>query len=168
MERMQQLTRQRQSAREDIDCDTLIREVHKLAEVEAQLRNFVIVLRLEDNLPKVHCDPVQIQQVILNLLRNGMEAMESSTSRDSKIVLTAEQSDNRIRICIIDSGPGISESLGHQLYRPFTSTKSSGMGLGLSISRSIIADHGGQLEFANNRQGGATFHFSLPISRKSS
>ncbi|MEM7292112.1 MAG: PAS domain S-box protein [Pseudomonadota bacterium] len=167
IERMQQLTRRRESQQEVAECEPLIREVHRLAEVEAQMRQIVIVLRLENALPAVRCDPVQIQQVILNLLRNGMESMhQAGNPRDNKIVLQAQTQKHGVKIAIIDSGLGISRELASQLYLPFTSTKDAGMGLGLSISRSIIEAHGSQLEFTNNRSGGATFHFVLPLVRE--
>lgn len=162
IERMQEMTRPGESHQRPVNCESLIREVHSLAEVEAHMRNFIIVLRLDHNLPEVLCDPIQVQQVILNLLRNGMESMKSNRCKaNSKIVLQAEQQDNSVKISIIDNGIGISRQLQKQLYQPFTSTKQSGMGLGLSISRSIISAHRGKLEFSNNKIGGATFYFSL-------
>ena len=166
IERMQEMTRPHASHQEAIDADQLLREAHNLGEVEAQIRNYIIVLRLEDNLPKLLCDPIQIQQVILNLLRNGMESMRANHCQPgSKVVLQARKTADRVKVSIVDSGLGISRQLEKQLYQPFTSTKESGMGLGLSISRSIIAAHGGQLEFSNNRDGGATFFFHLPTSK---
>jgi two-component system sensor kinase FixL len=162
IERMQEMTRPHQSRYEVVASDQLLHEIHALGEVEAQMRNFIIVLRLDDKLPKINCDPIQIQQVILNLLRNGMESMRSNRSNPgSKIVLQANASASQVRISIVDSGQGVSRKLEKQLYQPFTTTKESGMGLGLSISRSIITAHGGQLEFRNNKTGGATFFFSL-------
>jgi two-component system sensor kinase FixL len=164
IERMQEMTRPHQSHHESVDAGRLLREIHGLAEVEAQIRNFVIVLRLDESLPTVKCDPIQIQQVILNLLRNGMESMRANRCKPgSKIVLQARNLGDRLRISIIDSGLGVSHKLEKQLYQPFMSTKESGMGLGLSISRSIIAAHGGQLEFSNNKGVGATFYFKLSI-----
>ncbi len=162
IERMQEMTRPHQSRHEAVAIDRLLREVRNLGEVEAQLRNFIIVLRLEDNLPEVSCDPIQVQQVILNLLRNGMESMRVNDCRPgSKIVLQARRRGERVQISIVDSGIGVSRELERRLYQPFVSTKETGMGLGLSISRSIIADHGGRLEFKNNPEGGASFFFSL-------
>jgi len=165
IERMQEMTRPHQSHQESVDAGRLLREIHELGEVEAQIRNFIIVLRHDDRLPRVDCDVIQIQQVILNLLRNGMESMRSKPCNPgSKIVLQARLLGGRLRISIIDSGHGVSSQLAGQLYQPFTSTKQSGMGLGLSISRSIIAAHGGQLEFSNNKGGGATFFFDLAVA----
>ncbi len=166
IERMQEMTRPHQSHQKSIDAGRLLREIHGLAEVEAQIRNFIIVLRLDEDLPTVDCDPIQIQQVILNLLRNGMESMRANRCKPgSKIVLQTRNLGDRLRISIVDSGVGVSRKLEKQLYQPFMSTKESGMGLGLSISRSIIAAHGGQLEFSNNKGVGATFFFSLRVIR---
>jgi len=163
IERMQEMTRQRDSHQEVTDCAALLTEVHKLAEVEAHLRNFIIVLRLDSELPSINCDPIQIQQVILNLLRNGMESMKANHCKlGSKIILQIDTISAGVKISIIDSGLGISRQLAKQLYQPFNSTKESGMGLGLSISSSIIAAHGGKLEFVNNKAHGATFYFTLP------
>ncbi|MEM7209120.1 MAG: PAS domain S-box protein [Pseudomonadota bacterium] len=165
IEHMQQLTRRRESKLETVDCSAMIDEVKRLAEVEAQLRNITVALRVDKLLPCVHCDPIQIQQVLLNLLRNGMEAMhQRGKVVDDKIVLRAQHETDTVRFSILDSGTGISDDLAQQLYKPFSSTKESGMGLGLSISRSIIEAHGGQLGFANNSNGGATFFFTLPVA----
>ncbi|NKB61668.1 MAG: PAS domain S-box protein [Gammaproteobacteria bacterium] len=182
IEHMQKMTRPRDSRHEITNCESLIRDVHKLAEVEAQSRNFVIVLDLPVKIPRVKCDPIQIQQVIFNLLRNGMEAMESCSSRqERRIILSVrvikdginktmadrqisdkQTIEKQIKISIVDKGPGIPTDVGEQLYQPFATTKSSGMGLGLSISRSIISAHHGVLEYANNPSKGATFYFTLP------
>ena len=166
IERMQEMTRPHQSHQEAVDAGQLLHEISDLGEVEAQLRNFIIVLRLDDDLPTVNCDPIQIQQVILNLLRNGMESMRANHCKPgSKIVLQARSTPAQVRVSIIDGGIGVSRAQEKQLYQPFATTKSSGMGLGLSISRSIIAAHGGQIEFSNNKGGGATFSFGLPRVR---
>ena len=163
IERMQEMTRQRDSHQEVTNCAALVTEVHKLAEVEAHLRNFIIALRLGSELPSINCDPIQIQQVILNLLRNGMESMNTNHCKyGSKIILQIDATHPGVKISIIDSGLGISRQLAKQLYQPFISTKDSGMGLGLSISSSIIEAHGGKLEFVNNKTHGATFYFTLP------
>ena len=168
IERMQEMTRPHQSHQEVVAAEQLLREVHELAEVDAQIRNFIIVLRLDDELPSVNCDPVQIQQVILNMLRNGMESMRANHCKPgSKIVLRARASTSEVRISIVDDGVGVSRKLEKQLYQPFATTKASGMGLGLSISRSIIAAHGGDIEFSNNKTRGATFSFGLPIQLES-
>ena len=163
IERMQQMTKPGERQHTSIESETLIKDIHLLAQIEAKLKGFQILLHLDKPLPVVNCDPIQIQQVILNLLRNGFDSMEcahSSTSR--KIVLAAEHIENDLVVSIIDRGQGIDPLIAPQLYQPFNTTKASGMGLGLSISRSIIFAHGGTLNFKNNPDKGATFYFTLP------
>ena len=166
IERVQQLSQQHESHNEEVDCNELITEVHKLAEVEAHIRDIVIKLKLSRLLPVVVCDPVQIQQVVLNLLRNGMESMKNVEYRNgNRIMLHTSRTGSGVKISVIDSGSGISDEIAELLYRPFSTTKDTGMGMGLSISRSIIRAHGGKLEFKNNSNGGVTFHFTLPYVR---
>lgn len=166
IERIQQLSKQRGSQREAVDCNSLIKEIGKLAEGEAHIRDLEIEVEPATEALSVLCDPIQIQQVALNLLRNGMESMVSSGCQNGKrIKLTACHADNDVKISIIDSGSGISDAVAEQLFEPFSSTKATGMGMGLSISRAIINAHGGQLGFTNNAQGGATFTFTLPYAQ---
>lgn len=163
IERMQEMTKQQDSHQKVIHCNSMIREVYKLAEIDAHINHYNIELNIDNHLPPVFCDPIQIQQVILNLLRNGMESMNSfGTKAGSKIILQATCFESGVKISITDCGCGVSKQLAKQLYQPFISTKQSGMGLGLSISRSIIVSHGSQLDFYNNQHDGATFYFTLP------
>ena len=165
MERMQSMTRRQNSELEIVDPEHLVFEVYKLAEPDAHVRGFKIVLDINDNLPKVKCDSIQIQQVILNLLRNGMDSMRiAGQKQNSEIIIQADKSADEVIISIDDCGSGITAELKKQLYLPFVSTKESGMGLGLTISRSIITAHGKKLDHYNNTRGGATFFFSLSRS----
>ena len=162
MERMQSMTRRQNSEFEIVDPAHLVFEVYKLAESDAHVRGFKIVLDVKDDLPKVKCDSIQIQQVILNLLRNGMDSMRiAGQTQNSEIIMRADKTADEVIISIDDCGSGINAELKKQLYLPFVSTKESGMGLGLTISRSIITAHGKKLDHYNNARGGATFYFSL-------
>ncbi|MFK8083676.1 MAG: PAS domain S-box protein [Granulosicoccus sp.] len=162
MERTRTMTRLSGSVREHIDIISLLDDVFELAKVEARIRCFQIVLNVDDNLPEILCDTIQIQQVILNLLRNGMESMTLAGRRSgSSIELRANITEQGVNIAIEDCGHGISTDLSVKLYEPFVTTKPEGMGLGLSISRSIVASHNGTLVHRNNRHGGATFSFCL-------
>ena len=115
-------------------------------------------------LPNVMVDAVQIQQVILNLIRNGIDAMLDSEEIVKGISVSVVMvDDDQIRIAVTDHGSGITEETARMIFQPFFTTKSSGMGLGLAICHSIIAAHGGVLSFTNNPSGGASFHFTLPI-----
>ena len=160
MERMQSMTKRQNSELEIIDPAHLVFEVYKLAEPDAHVRGVKIALDVNDDLPLVKCDSIQIQQVILNLLRNGMDSMRiAGQTQNSEIIMRAEKTDDDVIISIDDCGCGISAELKKQLYLPFVSTKETGMGLGLTISRSIISAHGHKLDHYNNSRGGATFFF---------
>lgn len=166
IERMQSMTRQHMSTQDIVECNSLIKEVASLAEADARIRDIVIDLDLADGLPLISVDIVQIQQVTLNLLRNGMQAMQSmNCARGDAIKLqTRLREEGVIEVAVIDSGCGVSESAAENLFEPFSTTKESGMGMGLSICRAIVLAHGGEINFNNNDSGGATFYFTLPAS----
>lgn len=164
IERMQNLARRRESARTTVSCKDLVRDVVRLAEAEARIRDMMIRVDTEAGLPDVAVDSVQIQQVALNLLRNGMESMQSVNCKNGNTigVHTQRLEDGMIEFAVIDSGAGVPEAEIDKLFAPFSTTKKSGMGMGLSISRAIVTAHGGRLDFRNNEGGGATFFFLLP------
>lgn len=167
IERMQAMARRGESARETAECNALVEEVAKLAEAEARIRDITIEFSPTSDLPLVSVDAVQIQQVALNLLRNGMEAMRSIDCENGSIITlkTALRDDGDVAVLVVDSGCGVSEELTGKIFTPFSTTKESGMGMGLSLSRAIITAHGGELAFYNNDSGGATFYFTLPSIR---
>jgi PAS domain S-box-containing protein len=168
IERMQTMARSQESAKQIIACDDLIQEVSRLAEAEARIRDMSIDVRVDANLPAVEVDAVQIQQVVLNLLRNGMESMRSANRTDGAAIgLHARLGPGgNIEVSVVDCGTGVSDEVAPILFAPFSTTKKSGMGMGLSISRAIITAHGGRLDFRNNRSAGATFFFTLPPADK--
>lgn len=163
--RLKSFVRKRESHHEITDVNQLIRDIVKLAEFDARIHHYAIHLVLEKNLPRAVIDPIQIQQVILNLIRNGVEAMRGIEDAQGAVtVRTLRSEEEEIEIAVADRGAGVSEGLDRDLYNPFFTTKESGMGLGLSISRSIIVSHGGRLWFTRNPDRGATFHFTLPTA----
>lgn len=123
--------------------------------------NIQIRLKLEQDLPLVSIDKVQIQQVMLNLIRNGVEAMERSDRRDL-CISTDGKSPAHVRVCVSDTGAGLPQEMADKLFHPFVTTKKDGMGIGLSICLSIIEAHGGRLAAEPNPGGGAIFSFELP------
>jgi PAS domain S-box-containing protein len=166
VERMQTMARQGESEKRVVDCNELIDSAVKLAESEARIYDIQIEFDRGDDLPLVSVDGVQIQQVALNLLRNGMEAMttDSSAEDGSVIVRTRMRDGNEIEISVSDTGCGIPNEYSDKLFTPFTTTKPSGMGMGLSISQAIVRAHGGGIGFYDNDCGGTTFWFTLPAA----
>ena len=123
----------------------------------------MIEIDLQEPLPPVLADTVQIQQVVLNLLRNAMEAMNDPACAPRVITLHARAANREsVEISVRDRGTGISAEVEQQLFETFFSTKSFGLGLGLAISRSILESHGGRLWFTRNADRGTTFHIALP------
>ena len=167
VERMQTMARQGESVKEIVDCNELIDTAVKLAESEARIHDFQIDFRKGRDLAAVSVDAVQIQQVALNLLRNAMEAMvESDAEVRSVTIRTAMHGEGQVEIAVSDKGCGVPEPDADKLFTPFSTTKSSGMGLGLSISQAIVRAHGGSIGFRNNDGGGTTFWFTLPAANK--
>jgi two-component system sensor kinase FixL len=143
----------------------LIDAAVSLTRVEAMQREVEIEARIDPGLPAVLADQVQIEQVLLNLLRNAMDAMEAANSRRRSIVVEARRRSNHaIEISVADSGSGVSAEVADTIFDPFVTTKSFGMGMGLSISRSIVESHGGSLRVARSVGSGAIFIFDLPTA----
>lgn len=168
IERVQDLARQKQTSRQRVSLVDLIKDVVELAEVDARNSGIDIEVRNELALPDVEVNVVQIQQVILNLLRNGMDAMRSLDCRNGKVILISAKicDDETVVIAVTDSGCGVSSEVVEGLFSPFSTSKASGLGMGLPISNAIITEHGGKMAFSNNKTVGATFTFTLPAARK--
>lgn len=139
----------------------MIEEASVLGLVGARERGIALQFDLDPAIDLVLADRVQIQQVLVNLLRNAMEAMAETSKRELTVTNT-QAPDDMIEIIVSDTGPGFAEDILANLFQPFFTTKESGMGVGLSISRSIIEAHGGQMRAETNAAGGATFRFTLP------
>jgi PAS domain S-box-containing protein len=148
-----------------LDINDVVREV--VALVQGQLVSHQVSLRLElaSALPMILGDRVQLQQVMINLMMNGMEAMQSVTDRPRELVIRSRQDGTRqVLVSVTDCGVGISAENADRLFTAFFTTKSGGMGMGLSICRSIMEAHGGQLWATANVPHGATFQFTLPVN----
>jgi C4-dicarboxylate-specific signal transduction histidine kinase len=146
-----------------LEINQVIEDTIALVEGQATRNHVTMQLELSPQLPQVLGDRIQLQQVVLNLLMNGVEAMTAVTERSKTLTIrSGSQGDGQIRVAVQDSGTGLSEEVLGRLFEPFFTTRSKGMGMGLSISRSIIEAHGGRLWAESNTSGGATFQFSLP------
>lgn len=161
--RLRALARRREHGRASVDLNHVICEVLRLAEIEARLQSVRIELDLDPGLPAVSIDEIQIQQVVLNLLRNAMEAMVNAGVEGDRIEVRSQRRGENIRVSVADHGPGIAAEILDQILDPFFTSKTSGMGLGLSICQSIVSAHGGELGFENRDGEGATFYFDLPV-----
>jgi len=145
------------------DINSIINEIRPLAEVDANANNIAISFDVSTNLPTIIVDQLQIQQVLLNLLRNGIDAMHDNDPKDRRLELHCYiATPDTICIDVTDHGHGITAEVSKKLFHPFFTTKAAGMGMGLAISHTIVKSHGGALSFANNLSGGATFSVTLP------
>jgi len=161
--RLRALFKKATTASESLDLNEATREVLALLWAECQRVNAIVRMELADDLPRVTGDRVQLQQVILNLVLNGMDAMSTITDRPRQLVLrTEEDEDDRIRLTVRDSGHGFDPRNSYRLFDTFYTTKRDGMGIGLSISRSIIEQHQGRLWATSHDGNGASFAFSIP------
>ena len=142
------------------DINKTVEEASALALVGAQEHGVRATLELGADLPPVLIDKVQIQQVLINLVRNAREAL-TTVERRVLIISTAALEDGAVEVRVADSGPGLAPEVAAQLFQPFVTTKEKGMGIGLSISRSIIDNHGGRLQATPNPGGGVVFSFTL-------
>ena len=140
----------------------VIEEAAALALVGAADRAVKIRIEIAPDLPAALIDKVQIQQVLTNLIRNAVEAMAASPKRDLTITCAPTKA-GAVEIAVKDTGPGIAPEVAKDLFKPFVTTKSTGMGVGLSICRSIVQSHGGELRAEANPSGGSVFRFTLPL-----
>jgi PAS domain S-box-containing protein len=167
--RLREFTRMKETKGLPVDLNTLVREAVRFVEGEARDKGMTIVLDLADGLPEVIVDAIQIEQVILNLLRNGVDAMAGAHHGDTVLkVKTMLGVARTVQLSVSDTGPGLSETLVERIFDPFFTTKPQGMGMGLSISRSIIEAHKGHLWAEDRCRGGAAFHFTLPSATRES
>jgi signal transduction histidine kinase/integral membrane sensor domain MASE1 len=166
--RLRDLLQKGDAERLPIDVNGLIRDVVRLVNNDAVIRNVTVRVEPAPISTIVTGDRVQLQQVVLNLLLNALDALAGSITRERTVVVRTERRDTRtVRVSVEDSGPGLSADAETWLFQPFHTTKATGMGMGLSISRTIIEAHEGRIGAANNAKGGATFHFVLPLARGS-
>ncbi|MET3668107.1 PAS domain S-box protein [Caulobacter sp. 1776] len=161
--RMRDFVRRGASERDVESLSKLIEEASALALIGEKDRQVDVRLALDPAADAVFADRVQVQQVLLNLIRNGIDAMHDGASRRRALLITSEVTEEGwSRVSVADTGPGIADEVRERLFQPFMTTKPQGMGVGLSISRSIIEAHGGRIWAEANPGGGALFRFTLP------
>jgi PAS domain S-box-containing protein len=141
---------------------TLVEEATAFALTGTGAHGVDVRFRFDPHASRTFADRIQIQQVLVNLIRNALEAMAESERRE--LVLTTARLEEAVEVAVGDSGPGLAKEIVDRLFEPFVSTKRNGMGLGLSICRSIVESHGGRIRVSENPGGGLTFRFTLPAA----
>jgi len=149
--------------RSELDLGDVVDEILRLAGSGAAEKGVLVTVDIPPRLPKLVGDRVQIQQVLLNLLLNAIDAAGASESKPGRVSVVARPSDSGVSVEVTDTGPGMDEQTLARIFQPFFTTKPGGMGLGLAISRSIVAAHGGTLEVRSTPGRGTTFRIELPL-----
>jgi two-component system sensor kinase FixL len=160
--RLRDFIEKREISRAEENLNKVVEEALALGLVGVADANVRARIDLRPDLPPVLVDKIQIQQVLINLIRNSVEAMQDVERRELT-VMTATSELGFAQVSVLDTGPGLSEEVASRLFQPFVTTKAKGMGIGLTISQTIIEAHGGRIWAAPNAGGGAAFHFQLPV-----
>lgn len=160
--RMRNFARRSGTSRELLDLHLVIREVLALVAHDLRLHSVAVSEPNGSPLPRVLVNRIEIQQVLVNLIRNAIDAMSDPHVASRRLTIRTELADGRVRVSVADSGPGVSAEVEPKLFHPFQTTKAAGMGLGLSICQSLVEANGGRIGHLPQHEGGAVFFFELP------
>ena len=163
IQRLRQFVRKADAQRGPEDIRQVVEEATALALLGTEGRGVGLEMDFSPDTPPVFVDKVQIQQVLVNLIRNAVEAMQTSPRREL-MIRTAKSADRMVEVSVADTGPGLPDDVRQKLFQPFVTTKAAGMGVGLSICRGIVEAHGGRMWLAQGTQVGADFRFTLPAA----
>jgi C4-dicarboxylate-specific signal transduction histidine kinase len=160
------MVKKEQLAQHSVDLNEIVTDALRMVSADAVLHSCQLETSFDRNLRAVGGDPVQLQQVLLNLVINAFDAMRGTPVSQRKVVIATESNgDGTVRASVRDYGPGISEDMRERVFEPFFSTKNEGLGMGLAIVRSIVESHGGTISTENADGGGARFEIVLPADR---
>jgi signal transduction histidine kinase len=162
IQRTSALVKNQETLKQQLDINDIVRSVLDLTRRELIQRGVSVSATLSPSLPAVLGDRVQLEQVLLNLVLNACDAMTAVPSEERELVLATSASDREVQLSVTDHGPGIPADSIDRVFQPFVTSKQHGLGLGLAISRSIVASHGGRLWAVNNPSRGVTFHMVTP------
>ena len=167
IKRIRQIVGKRQPEVMPVDINNIVREVLDMENSEAKQKSIVLETQLDEHLPFVLADRIEIEQVVLNLVRNAFEAMGQTESDQRYLAIQTTRTDeNKVMIAVRDTGKGLSPDEAEKVFDSFFTTSPSGLGIGLSISRTIVEGHKGHLWAESNPDRGATFKFTLPIAEQ--
>jgi PAS domain S-box-containing protein len=164
--RLRSLLRKGEVRQELVDVNELVREVARLLDAEAREHAVRLRLDLAPEVPQVCVDAIQVEQVLVNLVRNGLEALSGVEGEARELLLQTTGTDDTLEVAVSDNGEGLSTDIAEKMFDPLFSTKSGSLGMGLSISRSIVEAHGGRLWVTANPGRGTTFRFTLPLHKE--
>lgn len=165
IDNMRNFFRKREPEGRAISVNKVIRDIMDLVNLDARNANIEMRLELADGLPPIIGNDVQIQQVVLNLTRNAVDAMRGSRElarRSGIVIRTRLKEHDRVCIAVVDHGPGVAKGLGNAVFHPFVSTKDDGLGVGLAISKTIVETHGGRISYRTAPEGGSIFEAEFP------
>lgn len=163
--RMMDFTRKQEPKKQTVNLNGIIEDLIELSATNAEKHGVVLENRISDKTFSVWADPIQLEQVLLNLMMNAIEACSHDEILESRVIITTECLDqNTIEIRVMDNGPGLPLESPNQIFERFFTTKAKGLGMGLAISRSLVESLGGELQAQNNTDGGACFSFTVPLS----
>ncbi len=168
IENLRKFIRKQDIHTESLDVNRVVLDVLNLIEADAHAEGIPVRVATADGLPTVRADAVQLQQVLMNLTRNAVDAMRGGLAKERGITIATERSERGgVRISVADHGHGVSRQLGEHIFHPFVTTKLDGLGVGLAISRTIVQSYDGSLTYADNPGGGAVFAIELPAEPES-
>jgi two-component system sensor kinase FixL len=164
IENLRAFIRKRETEKEPLRLNDVIENVMGLVRADAAQEGIEVHVDYEPYLPEIMGNAVQIQQVLVNLTHNGVEAMEHSLHRDKGLLIETGLAEGHVQFSVTDHGTGVSARLRDAIFHPFVTTKPEGLGVGLAISHTIVRAHGGELAYAENPDGGAVFTVTLPTA----
>jgi len=162
LRKLRHLVGHQESLRTATGVNEVVEELEVLTQADARHNGTRLRMDLAPRLPQVNIDRIQIQQVLLNLWRNAIEALASTSPAAREVALTTRCADCDVEICVCDNGEGVATTIADRIFDPFYTTKQAGTGLGLAISRTIVEAHGGCIGYRPNRPSGACFFVHLP------
>jgi signal transduction histidine kinase/ABC-type uncharacterized transport system substrate-binding protein len=167
LQSLRSMVKKHQSEPARVEVGRLVEDTLKLVEMESRIADIRLESAIAPDLPPVYVDGIQIQQVVMNLARNAIEAMEEAGQAGGAITVGVQGNGNgEVAVSVADHGPGIAPGDAEHIFDPFYSTKGAGLGVGLSISRAIVEAHGGRLSLTPNAGGGCIFRFTLPVANE--